>query len=192
MSLTLYIEDMQTECFLQSKPIIPIKAIKVDGEGVTSLKFVLCENALKSCDYIKFTDHEICFIEFSDFYEQLSYLNNINTPLLSSSMTPNELKALQKNKIVIKPGAAIKAEIQTKIAETLLVFDLVCKQYPIPEHLSKSKIFIISLCNIIISDSIIFDTILREIQKKFKAILLVEMFLYSELEKYITDRIAKI
>jgi len=189
MSLSLFIENMNTECSLLGNPVIPIAAIKVDGEGDGSLKYLLCENRLKSCDYVKFTNNNICFIEFSDFYEQLSALKVMTAPLLSSSITPDELQALRKNKLVIKPENVIKNEVQTKISETLHLFQLMCAKYPIAEHIAKNKIFIIALCKIVISDIILFDTLLREIKRKFNSIIDIEMFLYTDLENYLTVKV---
>ncbi len=55
MDLNSFIENINTECGMIGNPILPIQAIKIDAEGKESLKYKLCKNELKSCDYIKFT-----------------------------------------------------------------------------------------------------------------------------------------
>jgi len=188
LNLEPFIENMNTECGMIGNPIIPIKAIKIDGNGSDSLKYKLCENSLKSCDYIKFTDNDICFIEFSDYYEQLKYLKNISTSVSNSNIAEDDLKTLMKNKVLIKEPNVIKNELQSKISETLLLFQVMVEECAISEHLNKNKIFIISLCKIIVSDIIVFDRLLRELQKKFKLIIDIELFIYLDVESFITKK----
>ena len=185
MSLDLFIENINTECSLLGNPTLNIKAIKVDAEGTESLKYELCKNELKSCDYIKFTDNKTYFIEFSDLYEQLNSLKSLSSSISNSNINENEKKALQRNKVIIKEPAVIKNELQSKISESLLLFNLISKTYNIAEHLEKDKLFFIGLCKIIIADTIIFDRILREIQKKFRTVIDIEMMIYLDLENYI-------
>jgi hypothetical protein len=155
MPLSQFTENMETECNMIGSPIIPINAIKVDGSGNTSLKYILCCNSLKSCDYIKFTQNEICFIEFSDFYEQLTNLIDENQDLTNSNISSENIENLIRKKIVIKPKNVIKNELQNKISETILLFDLICNKYSISAHKNKNKEFIICICKIIASHSIL-------------------------------------
>ena len=190
MNLTQYTEYMQTECSLQGNPILTIEAIKVDGSDDNSLKKLLCDNSLKSCDYIKFTNNEICFIEFSDFYEQLSNLEKKYEEIETSNITFEDIKYLQKRKLIISPNNTVKIEIQNKIAETILLYDLICTNCSVSEHEDKNKEFLICLCSITGQYSILFDNILRELQKKFNLNISIKMLIYSRLEHYINDRIS--
>ena len=190
MSLEQFTENIKTECSMINHPILSIQAIKVDGVEENSLKNTLCNNSLKSCDYIKFTDNEICFIEFSDFYEQLNNLITENNHIKNSNISAENKRSLVRKKIIIKPQNVIKNEIQNKISETILLFDLICKNYPISKHQNKDKEFIICLCKIIPQHSILFDNILREIRKKFKYTICIDMFIYSELKAYLGDKIS--
>ena len=185
MNLDLFIEEVDTECNMLGNPSIPIQAIKVDSEGTNSLKYKLCKNELKSCDYIKFTDNKIYFIEFSDLYEQLNNLRTLSNAIDNSNISDDEKTALNRYKVILKEPAVIKNELQSKISESLLLFQLISDNYNITEHIEKNKIFFIALCKIVIADSIIFDRILREIQKKFRTVISVEMMEYIKLENYI-------
>lgn len=185
MNLDSFKEYINTECSMLGNPSLPIEAIKVDAEGTESLKYKLCKNGLKSCDYIKFTENKIYFIEFSDLYEQLSNLRALSEAIKNLNMSDEEKTALKHNKLIIKEPKAIKNELQSKISESLHLFQLISDNYDISRHLAKNKIFFIALCKIVIADIIIFDKILREIQKKFRTVINVEMMIYFELEKYI-------
>ncbi len=187
IDLDLFIEEINTECSMIGSPSLSMRAIKVDAEGTESLKYKLCQNSLKSCDYIKFTENKIYFIEFSDLYEQLSSLLGLSSAINNSDLSATEKRNLQKNKIIIKAPTVIKNELQSKISETLNLFTLISDECDIDEHTVKNKIFFIALCKIVIADIIMFDTILREIQKKFKTIIHVEMKEYLKLENYITE-----
>ena len=68
----------------------------------------------------------------------------------------------------------------------MLLFDLISDNYDVIEHMEKNKIFFIALCKTVIADIIMFDRILREIQKKFRTVIQVEMKTYLQLEDYIT------
>jgi hypothetical protein len=185
MNLDLFVEEINTECSMLGNPSLSIQAIKVDAEGVNSLKYKLCQNELKSCDYIKFTESKIYFIEFSDLYEQLNNLRTLSTAIRNSNISDNEKIALNRNKVIIKEPTVIKNELQSKISESLLLFQLIADNCDITEHIEKNKIFFIALCKTVIADIIMFDRILREIQKKFRTVINVEMMEYLKLEDYI-------
>lgn len=185
MNLDLFTEVINTECSILGNPSLTIEAIKLDAEGVESLKYKLCQNGLKSCDYIKFTHNKTYFIEFSDLYEQLNNLRTLSSAITNSNMSDDEKAALKRNKVIIKEPTVIKNELQSKISESLLLFQLISDNYDITEHIEKNKIFFIALCKTMIADIIMFDNILREIQKKFRTVIHIEMMIYLELENYI-------
>ncbi len=185
MNLDLFIEEINTECSMFGNPSLSIQAIKVDAEGTNSLKYKLCQNALKSCDYIKFTENKTYFIEFSDLYEQLNNLRTLSNAINNSNISDDEKIALNRNKVINKEPTVIKNELQSKISESLLLLQLISEHYDITEHMEKNKIFFIALCKTVISDIIMFDRILREIQKKFQTVISVEMMEYIKLEDYI-------
>ncbi len=187
MNLDLFTEVINTECSLLGNPSLTIEAIKIDAEGTESLKYKLCKNELKSCDYIKFTENKIYFIEFSDLYEQLSNLKILTNAINNSNISATEKEALKRNKVIIKEPTVIKNELQSKISESLLLFQLISNECNITAHTEKNKVFFIALCKTMIADIIMFDRILREIQKKFQTIIHVEMMIYLKLENYITQ-----
>lgn len=187
VNLNKFSENITTECSLIGNPTISISAIKIDGEGKDSLKYQLCQNFLKSCDYIKFTNNEICFIELSDFYEQLDLLN-VRYTTISGSISEIEQEVLLKSKIIMKPQDVIKSEIISKISETMFLFDLIVDNYSVEEHVEKNKEFLICFCKIISHHSILFDRILRTLQDKFKN-LEIDMFEYTRLEMYLRERL---
>jgi hypothetical protein len=187
MSLEQFNEEIDTECSLIGSPTIPIDAIRIDGAGGASLKFLLCKNSLKSCDYLKFTENKIIFIEFSDFYEQINNLTETNSIITNLEISEDNMQALLKRKLIIQPKDVIKEEIQSKISETLLLFELIKNNYDIKEHLNKKLIFLVCLCKVIDSHSVLFDNILRSLQKKFKHNIEIDMFIFTELETYIID-----
>jgi hypothetical protein len=185
LNLDLFIEDINTECSMLGNPSLSIQAIKVDAEGENSLKYRLCQNELKSCDYIKFTENKTYFIEFSDLYEQLKNLRVLSNAISNSNISDSEKRALNEKKVIIKEPTVIKNELQSKISESLLLFQLIADNYDITAHMGKNKIFFIALCKILISDIIMFDRILREIQNKFRTVINIEMMEYIKLEDYL-------
>ena len=185
MNLDSFIEEINTECSMIGNPSLSIQAIKIDAEGTNSLKYELCQNELKSCDYIKFTENKTYFIEFSDLYEQLSNLRILSNAIDNSNISNDEKIALKRNKVINKEPTVIKNELQSKISESLLLFQLISEKYDINEHIEKNKIFLIALCKTVRSDIIMFDCILREIQIKFRTVINIEMMIYLEIEDYI-------
>jgi hypothetical protein len=111
---------------------------------------------------------------------------NVDTSILD--ITPKVLKN-DYEVLIIQPKDVIKEEIQSKISETLLLFELIKNNYDIKEHLNKNLIFLVCLCKVINSHSVLFDKILRSLQNKFKHNIEIDMFIYTELETYIIDRV---
>lgn len=187
MDLNSFSENMETEC--RNEPFtISISAIKVDGSGNNSLKFRLCKNSLKSCDYIKLMENNILFIEFSDYYAQLENVRRARTYISERNISEPNLKTLKKRKILVDNGDVINNEIQNKISETLLLFQLIIKECNIAEHIDKNKIFIIALCEIIRSDSRVFDFIGRKLEEKFESIIDIKFLESEELEQFIRTK----
>lgn len=189
MSIQLenYYEKINTECDLQGNPILDLCAYKIDEVGKNSLKYKLCKNDLKSCDYMLVNSSSLFFIEFSDLYEQLSGLKDKENIILSSDIQESNIDILKNSKMILKPKQIIKDELMSKIADTLNLFTLIIKKTNISEdNKEKEQKFYICLCKIVSSDIILFDNILRDIKRKYRTLIDVDMFEYIYLESKIS------
>ena len=168
MSLLKYRERIHTECSLIGKPVLNVKAIKVDANG-KSLKQQLGCKSLKSCDYFKFKKNNIYFIEISDFDEQL-----IN---------------LSKKDLLKDEKTYIKMEIKLKISDSLLIYEqLITKYYINSKNKSLKKKVWLTTCKEREKDMVTFAFLERELSRSYTPLHFaqVKVVPYTWLEKLST------
>ncbi|KIM03079.1 MAG: hypothetical protein KU28_11585 [Sulfurovum sp. PC08-66] len=147
MKLLRYRERINTECSLVQKPILNIKAIKIDANK-RSLKQALGCKHLKSCDYFKRGKESLYFIEISDFHQQ--FLN------LKASHGDNEASKMIKN------------EIRLKLSETLLLYYQLIQQINIKQANTELKNkALLTHCRDTPRDGVVFAKLERELTRHY-------------------------
>jgi len=143
--LLKYRESLNTECRI-AKPILKMRAIKIDSNTDSLKNFVGCKD-LKSCDYIKKRKKNLYFIEVSDFNAQLEDLSRISTDATAKKY--------------------IKMEVKLKLSETILIFEQICKKFKINVTSIKNHKVLLSICKEKQSDVIVFDRLARELTQHY-------------------------
>jgi len=178
MQLLKYREKINTECTLVSNPapILSVKAIKIDGTP-KGLKHKVGCKILKSCDYFRQKKESFYFMEISDFYAQLSDLQNKTSIKNPSKKTLSEAEEYIKN------------EISSKLIGTNTIFEALQNKFTFNENkknLHKKAILI--TCKENPREAPIFASLERKFErdnslKDFKTIKFIP---YKELEKILS------
>jgi hypothetical protein len=180
MQLLKYREKINTECTLVSNPapILSIKAIKIDGTP-TGLKIWIGKGNTKSCDYLTQRNRSNFFIEISDFYAQLSDLQNKTSIKNPSKKTLSEAKEYIFNEIISKLQGT--NSIFVKLVSRI--------QYNQAKQDFDKKALLVT-CKESSQEAIVFAQLQRELKrdKRLKAFKLetIKFIPYKELEKILS------
>jgi len=164
MSLLKYSEFINTECRVL-KPILSIKALKIDANIKSLKKRLGCKN-LKSCDYFKRNKQKFYFIEISDFNAQFE-------DLASSKTSKDTIKE-------------INLEVRLKLSDTLLIYQKLLEKFNLKiDNCNLSKKALLSVCRENTRDSMFLDKITRDLSRHYcpEHLSSIKLIPYTELEK---------
>jgi hypothetical protein len=164
MSLLKYREQIHTECSLVGRPILRVRAIKIDANEKSLKQRCGCRH-LKSCDYFKRKNGKFYFIEISDFHAQLENLKQV-------------LSDKEASKI-------IKSEIRLKLSETLLLHNKLKEKFDVRQNKNLQNRALLAVCKNSMADIVGFAHLSRELSKHYcpEHFSEIKIIPYMELEK---------
>ena len=161
MKLLQYRQYIDTECTTLPDPVLPVKAIKLDGEGKDSLKNALELADIKTCDYLRNRKGEALLIECSDLVRQRNNELPIYQQLteLAEDVADREQKRSVLNKIKrMKPDACIRQEMKYKCIHSLLLLYRLGERsgFRVEEKFNRGIKFVVAICTHSTSDVMAF------------------------------------
>jgi hypothetical protein len=169
MRLNSFVEYIHPECYQEDIPeTLNVKAVKIDGPGTESLKYILTNNSIKSCDYLKLKIDTLFFIEFSCLNSQLENLNNFSQYIDRNDISEDILRLKSFKKMYPQPLNVIESEISEKIAQSIILYDIMKKECNLEKDSLRIKKFLVGICSERPSDVQIFDIITRKLRNRYK------------------------